>query len=120
MIEISCITLANYCAVPEPFFGGVLALLMGITCAAWVAKLLVLSSAMEHLSGLLLEGSGGTLIKNNMYCTFRKITCTEFCDLTIPEGGGGELLVLSSAIGRLLALSSAIEGARRGLGERRG
>ena len=88
MIEISCITLANYCAVAKPFFGGVLALLLGITCAAWVAKLLVLSSAMTHVSGLVLERCAGTVNSNEIRCVFAKITHTEFCDFTTSEGTG--------------------------------
>ena len=86
--KISRIKNAQYSTTLDPFWRGVLGFSLGIICVAVFDKLLALSSAIEHLSGLLLEGSGGTLIRDTMRCIFRKITCIEFCDLTIPEGGG--------------------------------
>ena len=70
MIEIRRIMGANYCAVLEPFCRGVLSLLIGETRAAWLAKLLAMSSAMTHVSGLLLARCGGTDDSNKMSCAF--------------------------------------------------
>ena len=61
---------AQYNTTLDAFWRGVPGFSLGIICAALFDKLLALSSAIEHLSGLLLEGSGGTLIRDNTCCTF--------------------------------------------------
>ena len=86
MSEIISIKNANYYSVLKLFFWCVLSLLMGMTCAAWVAKLLVLKSAMTGFSCHFWSFLGGFVNRNKMSCIFAKITHTDFCDFTTSEG----------------------------------